>query len=94
MEVVSGYDTESFLATYSRCVARRGPCAKLYSDQGTNFVGADAELRKMYKKGSEFCRAVMQSVGREGTEWYFNPPAAPHFGGIWEAAVKSDKHHL
>ena len=94
VEAVTGYDTEAFIAAFSGFVSKRGPRAKLFSDQGMNFVGADAELRKMFKRGDELSRFVSRDISRNGTLWKFNPPAAPHFGGIWEAAVKSVKHHL
>ena len=92
--VVSSYVSEGFITAFKRFVSRRGPCPQLFSDQGTNFVGADAELRLMHSAGSDFHYATGRSLSAIGTSWRFNLPGAPHFGGIWEAAVKSVKYRL
>ena len=94
LKVVASYDTASFVDAFKRFVSRQCPCFSLTSDQGTNFVGADAELRLMHSAGSSFRHAVEQDLEQIGTSWDFNPPGAPHFAGIWEAAVRSVKYHL
>ncbi|XP_008189613.1 uncharacterized protein LOC103311697, partial [Acyrthosiphon pisum] len=87
LESVVGLTSNAFFAALRRFMARRGKCSKIYSDNATNFVGVQREL-------STYLRGVDESVAKEGIDWHFNPPAAPHFGGIWESAVKSAKHHL
>ena len=94
IEVVQDYSSEAFIAAFHRFTARRGHCKNLYSDQGTNFVGADVQLRQMVDASSEFSSRVVRSLTQDGTSWIFNPPSAPHFGGIWEAAVMSAKHQI
>ncbi|GAB1869103.1 Integrase catalytic domain-containing protein [Camponotus japonicus] len=94
LEVVSGYSSEAFLAALRRFISRRGLCKEIYSDCGTNFVGADKELRELFRASSTDGHRISQAISKEGISWHFNPPAAPHFGGLWEAAVKSTKYHL
>ncbi|XP_036140869.1 uncharacterized protein LOC118644969 [Monomorium pharaonis] len=94
LEVVSDYTTEAFLAALRRFVSRRGLCRTLWSDRGTTFVGADARLRELFSEYGSERRRLNDVLTAEGIRWRFNPPSAPHFGGIWEAAVKSFKHHL
>ena len=94
LELVSDGSAETFLAALRRFVARRGICSEMYSDCGTNFVGANRELRTLLRAALLDGRDLLATIAAEGIEWKFNPPAAPHFGGLWEAAVKSVKHHL
>ena len=93
IDVVEDYTSQVFIAAFHRFTPRRGHYRELYSDQGTNFVGADFQVREM-DASSSFSSRVVSTPGQEGTSWIFNSPSAPHFGGIWEAAVKSAKHHL
>ncbi|XP_029166192.1 uncharacterized protein LOC114936993 [Nylanderia fulva] len=37
---------------------------------------------------------IFLAATAQGIRWHFNPPAVPHFGGLWETAVKSTKFHL
>lgn len=95
IEVVSDLTAAAFIAAFRRFVARRGICSNMYSDCGTNFKGATTELNKDSKHiSSEWSAEVSASLAAQNTKWHFNPPTAPHFGGLWEAGVKSIKHHL
>ncbi|XP_051168731.1 uncharacterized protein LOC127286374 [Leptopilina boulardi] len=94
LEAVSEYTTAKFLSAFNRFSGRRGFPLTMRSDCATNFVGADSELRKLFSSASKFSTTVAETLANDGTTWLFNPPSAPHQGGLWEAAVKSVKFHL
>lgn len=94
IEIITDYTTEAFIAAYKRFTTRRGICTTLQSDCGTNFVGADHELRRRFESASRELKELASILANYRTEWRFISAAAPHFGGKWEAAVKSTKFHL
>ena len=89
LEAVSELTTAAFIATLRRFIARRGTPTIIWSDHGTNFCGAAKEIQELLRTEavSEFCT-------KNKIQWSFIPEHAPHFGGLWEAAVKSFKSHL
>ncbi|XP_046491845.1 uncharacterized protein [Neodiprion pinetum] len=81
LELVSDHTTEAFIAAYKRFTSRRGICASIASDCGTNLIGADSELRRLLAASSKEFSEIANNLASHGTQWRFNPPSAPHFGG-------------
>lgn len=92
IELVSELTSNCFISAFKRFISRRGLCKNMYSDNGTGFVGANKELIKVYHILAD--QPFQQYVNLNQIQWHFIPPRSPHFGGIWEAAVKSVKYHL
>lgn len=89
LEMAFGLDTDSFLNAFYRMTSRRGLPEEMFSDNGTNFKGADAELKSLVSKLDD--DKITQSAANKGVTWHFNPPLAPHFGGVHETMIKSAK---
>lgn len=92
LDAVTELSSAAYIACYERFISRRGHVNRMFSDNGTTFVGANKELKSAFK--SWITPEVIEHLNKKGTTWKFMTPAAPHQGGIYEAAVKSAKHHL
>ena len=88
IELVKSLTTQDFLKAFRRFVSRRGLPSLVLSDNGTNFVGANKELLKFVQHN----KAEIEKFAADlNVTWKFIPPFSPHFGGLWEAGIKSAK---
>lgn len=71
-------------------MSRRGKPTHIY-DNGTSFVGAYNELGNFFKENGS---SLSGDIASERINFNVIPPCAPHFGGLWEAGIKSVKFHL
>lgn len=96
LELVSDLSTDAFLLTLKRFVARRGNPATIFSDNATNFRGANNVLHDVYKffKSDQNLACINDYLSASEIKWKFIPPNSPHWGGLWEAGIKSTKFHL
>ncbi|XP_045450168.1 uncharacterized protein LOC123658922 [Melitaea cinxia] len=91
LETVSSMSSDAFLLCLRRFVSRGGRPQVIYCDNVTNFVGAKNELGRVIKASRQ---SVSDYASVEKIKFVFSPAYAPHFGGIWEAGIKSAKSHL
>ena len=96
LELVEDLSTQSFISALRRFIGRRGRCSIIYSDNGTNMIGARNELSELYEtlQKQQNRDQIINMCANERIKWKTIPPRSPHFGGLWEAAVKSFKYHL
>ena len=73
-------DADSFLMAFRRFISIRGYPKEIFSDDGTNLVAGERELREalqnMEQEGQIYDKLAEMKI-----TWHFNPPSAPHFGG-------------
>lgn len=93
LELLTDMTRDCFIVCLDRFVARRGCPLELFSDQGTTFITANKFLKAGFRSlfSSDSLTQLSQHLQQSGIRWSFNPPGAPHFGGLWETAVKSAK---
>ncbi|KXJ69602.1 hypothetical protein RP20_CCG026464 [Aedes albopictus] len=91
LEVTHSLSTQSCVLAFRRFIARRGAPREVYSDNGTNFVGANRQLTEEQIQIQQVNRECASTFTSANTTWHFNVPAAPHMGGPWERLVRSVK---
>ncbi|XP_033101161.1 uncharacterized protein LOC117104422 [Anneissia japonica] len=87
LEITHSMDTDSCLNALRRFIARRGGVSSIRSDNGTNFVGVERELREAVLAWN--ASHIPDWLHQRNIKWIFNPPSASHFGGAWERQIRT-----
>ncbi len=87
IEIASSLDTDSCIHALRRFISRRGQVQTIRSDNGTNFIGAERELRKAIQSLNS--DRIQTTLLEKGVRWIFNPPTASHHGGVWERQIRT-----
>ena len=92
LEMACSLSTTDFLYAFSRMVATRGRPEEETSDNWTNFVGAERELRELVQAMDQ--EQIAGNVANNGLRWNWNPLLGSHFGGVFESLPKVAKKTL
>ena len=95
LETAVSLTTDSFINALRRFIAIRGPVRELRCDRGTNFIGAERELREAVSELDE--NRLKQFLLKENCDYVVfktNVPHASHMGGIWERQIRTVRNIL
>ena len=96
LDLVKDATSDSLVASLSRFCSRRCLPLTIHSDNGSTMIGAKNELSELYSvlQTTETQNCIQSYLLNQRVRWELTPVKAPHFGGLWEAAVKAAKYHL
>ena len=92
LELASSLESDCFINVLRRFMNRRGRPKVMYSDNGTNFVGAEREIRQSIKNWNQ--KQIGDELLQKGCQWAFQPPKASNTSGVWETLIRSTRAAL
>ena len=87
LEKADSLEMDSCISAIRRFMSRRGQVKEMRSDNGSNLVGAEKEMRNEINKWNQ--AQIQDYLLQKNVEWRFNPPAGSHFGGVWERQIRT-----
>jgi ribosomal protein S28E/S33 len=93
LEMVDSLDADEFLNAMSRFISRRGIPEMMYSDNATNFLRSEKEIKEFKENLSP---QILEKYAAEKKikRWIHGPPLGSHFNGVVEIKVKAAKKAL
>ena len=92
VDVAKDYSTDAFMQVIRRFASIRGWPTKVFSDPGSQLVGASKELKAAV---ADIEWEVVREYGiKNEVEWSFSPGDAPWYNGAVESLVKTVKKAL
>ena len=86
LEQAQSLETDAFIMVLRRFLNTRGKVKQVRSDNGTNFISAERELREAIYQWNH--RQIEDELRDRDCEWVFHPPGASHMSGIWVRLIR------
>jgi len=87
VELLDDMTTDAFINGLRCFIALRGPVQTIRSDQGSNFVGAERELREALRKIKD--DQLRKFLEDNQCRFIMNSPHSSHMGGSWERHIRT-----
>lgn len=94
LEVACDLSSAEFIMVFENFIARRGIPNTVWSDNATNYIGAEREIHELHEQWLKQTSDVTRLMASKRIVFKHIPARASHMAGIWERAVSQVKYHL